>query len=115
MFVSAGVAKLRVNSVFNVLYVILFQENDFDFVDKQHLEGIKVGDSQAILDDEDLMNDQGSGPFAVFISELSGATEIVSSTQFASAKPVFPYTKAPSSSLPVGNQTGDSGKQTHQM
>lgn len=92
-----------------MLYIFLFQESDFDFVDKQHLQGIKVEDilsSQAILDDdEDLMNDQGSGPFMV---ESSGTTEIVSSTQFASStKPGFPYTASP-----ARNHTGDLGKQT---
>lgn len=98
--------KLVTHSVFYVFYIFLFQESDFDFVDRQHLEGIKVGDilsSQAMLDDdEDLMNDQGSGPFV----EYSGTTEIVSSTQFASTKPVFPH----GVTSPARNHTGDLGK-----
>lgn len=81
-----------------------FQENDFDFADRQqHLEGIKVEDIlsyQPILDDEDLMSDQGSGPFN---ADYSGTTEVITGTNFSPTRPVFPYTSSPV-------EAGDFGK-----
>lgn len=49
----------------------VFQENDFDFGDRQR---------GTLLDDEDLMNDEGSGPddedFSGTTTEVAGGTRI---------------------------------------